>query len=138
MRRLLALVVLAAVCSQTAAAAPQPVLRIIFPEGSSVRQMADQAAHVRRIAIAKRKVTPVLSGKGYAAASARAKPPRAFVPFLKRRSIEGFLFPAGYEFLPSSTPASLIARQVETFEQRWRTIDLRAAKSDASRPRTAC
>ena len=52
MRRLLPLVVLAAVCAQAAGAAPEPVLRIIFPEGSSVRQMADQAAHVRRIAIA--------------------------------------------------------------------------------------
>ena len=76
------------------------MLRIIFPEGSSVRQMADQAAHVRRIAIAKRKVTPVLTGKGYAAAAARAKPPKTFVPFLKRRSIEGFLFPAGTSSCP--------------------------------------
>jgi UPF0755 protein len=134
MRRLLTLVVLAAACAQAAGAAPEPVLRIIFPEGSSVRQMADQATHVRRIAIAKRKVTPVLTGKGYAAAAARAKPPKTFVPFLKRRSIEGFLFPAGYQFLPSSTPASLIARQVETFEQQWRKLDLRAAKARKRTP----
>jgi UPF0755 protein len=110
------------------------VLRIIFPEGSSVRQMADQAAHVRRIAIDKRKVTPLLSGRTYAAAAARATPPREFSRFLKRRSIEGFLFPAGYEFLPSSTAASLVARQVATFAQRWRTVDLRPA---AARKRTA-
>jgi UPF0755 protein len=128
-RRIVLLAVLAAVCAQAAGAASQPVLRIIFPEGLSVRQMADQAAHVRRIAIQKRNVTPVLSGTGYAAAAARATPPRAFRPFLKRRSIEGFLFPAGYEFLPSSTPASLIARQIQTFEQQWRKLDLRAAKA---------
>jgi len=135
MRRTLLLVVLAAVCAQAAAAAaPQPVLRIIFPEGSSVRQMADQAAHVRRIAIEKRKVTPALSGKGYAAAATRARPPRAFAPFVNRRSIEGFLFPAGYQFLPSSTPSSLVARQIETFEQRWRTLDLRAAKARKRTP----
>lgn len=132
--RLVVLAIAAALLVQTAGAAPQPVLRIIFPEGSSVRQMADQAAHVRRIAIAKRNVTPVLSGKGYAAAAARAKPPRAFAPFVQRRSIEGFLFPAGYEFLPSSTPASLVARQIETFEQRWRTIDLRAARARTQTP----
>jgi UPF0755 protein len=96
--------------------------------------MADQAAHVRRIAIARRNVTPVLSGKGYAAAAARAKPPRSFAPFVRRRSVEGFLFPAGYEFLPSSTPASLIARQIETFEQRWRTLDLRAARARGRTP----
>jgi UPF0755 protein len=134
MRRIVLLAAVVAACAQAAGAAPQPVLRIIFPEGSSVRQMADQAAHVRRIAIARRNVTPVLSGKGYAAAAARATPPRAFVPFLKRRSIEGFLFPAGYEFLPSSTPASLIARQVETFEQRWQTLDLRASKARKRTP----
>src|SRR5829696_4472647 len=134
MRRLLALAVLGVVCIPTTRAAPEPVLRIVFPEGYSVRQMADQAAHVRRIAIEQRGVTPVLSGKGYAAAAARAKPPRAFARYLARRSIEGFLFPAGYEFLPSSTPASLIARQIQTFEQRWRTIDLRAARAKQRTP----
>ncbi len=134
MRRLLLLAVIAALAVPAAGAAPQPVLRIIFPEGTSVRQMADQAAHVRRIAIAKRGVTPVLSGKSYAAAAARATPPRAFAPFLKRRSVEGFLFPAGYQFLPSSTAASLVARQIRTFEQRWKTIDLRAARARKRTP----
>jgi UPF0755 protein len=134
MRRLLLLALLAALAVPAAGAAPQPVLRIIFPEGTSVRQRADQAAHVRRIAIARRGVTPVLSGKGYAAAAARATPPRAFVPFLKRRSVEGFLFPSGYQFLPSSTAASLIARQIRTFEQRWKTIDLRAARARKRTP----
>lgn len=133
-RRFAVFIALAGLCVPVAGAAQPVTLRIIFPEGSSVRQMADQAAHVRRIAIAKRQVTPLLSGKGYAAAAARATPPRAFRPFLKRRSIEGFLFPAGYEFLPSSTPASLIARQIETFEQRWRTVDLRAARARKRTP----
>jgi UPF0755 protein len=131
---LLLFLALAAVGVHAAHAEPQPVLRIIFPEGTSVRQMADQVAHVRRIAIEKRKVTPVLTGKGYAAAAARALPPSSFRQFLKRRSIEGFLFPAGYEFLPSSTPRSLIARQIETFEQRWKTIDLRPARARKRTP----
>ena len=134
MRRLLALALLTLCCVSTAGAAPEPVLRIVFPEGYSVRQMADQAAHVRRIAIRKRGVTPLLSGQGYAEAAARARPPRAFAPYLERRSVEGFLFPAGYEFLPSSTPASLIARQIDTFERRWRTIDLRAARAKQRTP----
>lgn len=134
MRRIVVVAAVAALCVQTAGAAPEPVLRIIFPEGTSVRQMADQAAHVRRIAIERRHVTPLLSGKTYAAAAARATPPRAFVPFLKRRSIEGFLFPAGYDFFPSSTAASLIARQIETFEQRWQTVDLRGARARKQSP----
>jgi UPF0755 protein len=134
MRRLLLTTLVAVLCAQTAGAAPEPVLRIIFPEGTSVRQMADQAAHVRRIAIAKRKVTPRLSGTTYAAAAARATPPRAFRPFLKRRSIEGFLFPAGYEFLPSTTASVLIARQIATFEARWRTVDLAPARARKRSP----
>ena len=136
MRRfcLLFAIATAAIGATSAASAPEPVLRIVFPEGYSVRQMADQAAHVRRIAIAKRGVTPRLSGSTYAAAAARAKPPSAVAGSLKRRSIEGFLFPAGYEFLPSSTPASLIARQIATFEQRWRTVDLSAARARKRTP----
>jgi uncharacterized YceG family protein len=126
-RRLLIVTLGAALFSQGAGAAPEPVLRIVFPEGYSVGQMSDQAAHVRRIAIAKRKVTPRLSGTAYAKAAARAVPPRTFRRYLTRRSIEGFLFPAGYEFLPSTTAATLIARQIATFEARWRTVDLRAA-----------
>jgi UPF0755 protein len=134
MRRLLLTFLVAALCTQSAGAAPEPVLRIIFPEGSSVRQMSDQAAHVRRIAIEKRKVTPRLAGAAYAAAAARAAPPKAFAPFLKRRSIEGFLFPAGYEFLPSSSAASLVARQIATFEARWQAVDLRAARARKRTP----
>ena len=134
MRRLLALVVLAAACAQAAGAAPEPVLRIIFPEGSSVRQMADQAAHVRRIAIRKRKRDAAADRDGLRRRGRAREAAAAFVPFLKRRSIEGFLFPAGYEFLPSSTPASLIARQIETFEQQWRKLDLRAAKARKRSP----
>ena len=117
----------AALGATAAASAPEPVLRIVFPEGYSVRQMADQAAHVRRIAIEKRKVTPRLSGNAYAAAAARATPPRSFARYLKRRSVEGFLFPSGYQFLPSTIAASLISRQIAAFEQRWRTVDLRPA-----------
>jgi UPF0755 protein len=134
MRRLLVLIVLPLLAVPAAGAEPEPVLRIVFPEGLSVRQMADQVAHVRRIAIAKRKVTPVLTGSGYAAAAGRATPPRAFARFLQRRSAEGFLFPAGYEFLPSTTAATLVARQIETFEQRWRSVDLRAARARGRTP----
>jgi uncharacterized YceG family protein len=134
MRRTVLTALIAALCAQSAGAAPEPVLRIIFPEGYSVRQMADQAAHVRRRAIATRKVTPRLSGTSYAAAAARATPPRPFARYLKRRSIEGFLFPAGYEFLPSSSAASLIGRQIATFEARWQTVDLAPARARKRTP----
>src|SRR5262245_24722157 len=71
------------------------VLRIVFPEGWSARQMADRAAEVRRIAIERRGVTPRLTGAGYARAVRRARPPRAFRGEAGNR-VEGFLFPALY------------------------------------------
>jgi len=122
------------VAAATAPAATQPVLRIVFPEGLTARQMADQSAHVRRIAIAKRGVTPQLSGASYAAAAAAAKAPAGFHSFLRRRSVEGFLFPALYEFTPSTRAAELVRRQIATFEQRWQTVDLRAARARQRTP----
>jgi UPF0755 protein len=127
MRRGLLVALVAALCAQAATAAPAPVLDIVFPEGYSVRQMADQAAHVRRIAIQKRKVTPRLSGTTYAAAARRALPPQPFRRYLKRRSVEGFLFPAGYQFFATTPASALVARQIATFQQRWRTVDIRPA-----------
>jgi peptidoglycan lytic transglycosylase G len=114
---------------------PQPVtLRIIFPEGFTAAQMADRVAAVRRIAIRRRHVTPRLTGAAYAAAVSRAHPPRAFASYLERRSIEGFLFPALYEFTPETTAATLVANQVAAFAQRWRTVDLRAAQRRGRTP----
>jgi UPF0755 protein len=107
------------------AVAQAPVtLRIIFPEGFSVRQMADRVSEVRRIAIRKRGVTPRLTGARYAAAAPNARVPAAFRGQRRRRSAEGFLFPSLYEFTQATTAGELIEDQVAGFEQRWRTIDL--------------
>jgi UPF0755 protein len=133
-RALVTLLAAAALGAVAAPAASAPVLRIVFPEGLTARQMADQAAHVRRIATEKRGVTPRLSGASYAAATAAAKAPAGFRPFLRRRSVEGFLFPALYQFLPSTPAAELVQRQIATFEQRWRTVDLRAARAQQRTP----
>jgi UPF0755 protein len=136
MRRLMLLlaVAAAALATTTAPAATEPELKIVFPEGWSAGQMADRAAEVRQIAIRKRGVTPLLSGSTYAAATRAAKAPASFRPFLKRRSVEGFLFPSTYFFEPSSTAPSLVARQIETFQRRWASIDLRAAKARKQTP----
>jgi UPF0755 protein len=136
MRRFFLLLALAAagLASTTAPAATEPVLTIRFPEGWSARQMADRAAEVRLIAIRKRGVTPQLSGSTYAAATRGAKAPATFRPFLKRRSVEGFLFPSTYFFEPSSSAASLVARQMETFQREWKSIDLRGAKTRKRTP----
>jgi peptidoglycan lytic transglycosylase G len=123
----------AGAAAEQAAARPAstaPVtLRIIFPEGFTVRRMADRVSEVRKIAIRKRGVTPRLTGVAYAAAAARARAPVAFRPYLERRGVEGFLFPSLYEFTPTTPAAELVANQLAAFEHRWRTIDLRYARA---------
>ena len=131
---LLAAVALAVCASQVSAATAPVTLRIVFPEGFSARQMADRVSEVRKIAIRKRNVTPRLTGVAYKTATAQARAPRAFRPFLKRRSIEGFLFPSLYEFTEFTRASELVENQISAFEQRWRTIDLRPARA---RGRTA-
>jgi UPF0755 protein len=140
-RLLIALVALALAAglgaSARSAAAPQATaktLRILFPEGFSARQMIDRVAEVRRIAIRKRNVTPRLTGRAYAEALAATPAPRAFRRYLERRSVEGFLFPALYEFGPRTPASRLVANQVAAFERRWRTVDLRGARARKRSP----
>jgi UPF0755 protein len=133
--RVLLLVIAAALGSAvaaTAAAPPSPTLRIVFPEGFSVRQMTDRVAAVRRIAISKRHVKPVLTGSAYRAAAARAAPPPGFAA--KRGSIEGFLYPSLYKFGPSTTAPQLIGLQLAAFGRAWKTVDLRAAEAAGRTP----
>jgi UPF0755 protein len=117
--------------------APPPVettpplarLRIIFPEGFTRREMADRVAAVREIAIAKRGVTPRLTKTGYLEASGAATPPAEFRKDWKLSSIEGFLFPATYEFTKLTSSGRLVGDQLRAFRRSWRTVNLRYARS---------
>ena len=109
----------------TAAVVKPTILRIVFPEGFNRKEMVTRVAEVRQIAKTKRKVTPRLSGNAYAAASKRAQVP---VGFKGAKGIEGFLFPATYEFTPKTTGAQLVDNQIEHFERNWAKVDLAAAK----------
>jgi uncharacterized YceG family protein len=84
---------------------------------------------VRGIAIAKRRVTPRLTRDGYLRAVARALPPPRFRADVKRDSLEGFLFPASYEFTQKTTARELVAEQLRAFRQRFRGVDLAYARS---------
>ena len=111
----------------TTAAVPKPViLRVVFPEGFTRKEMVKRVAEVRRIARTKRKVNPKLSGDAYARATQSAKVPAAFRK--DARGIEGFLFPATYEFTPKTTSAKLVADQVAFFEENWKKVDLAEAR----------
>ena len=114
---------------ETTGPPPLKRLRVIFPEGFTVREMADRVAAVREIAIAKRKVTPRLTRAAYLKAVAQAVPPPRFRKDLKRDSMEGFLFPAGYEFTQATTAKELVADQLEAFRERFGSVDLSYARS---------
>lgn len=115
----------AALVAAVAAPAADIQLKVIFPEGWSVRQMADRVAEVRVIAIRDRHVTPALSGSRYATAASTMQRPRGFP---RGRKIEGFLFPAGYFFSPTSTARDLIRKQLDAFVQAWAKVDVGARK----------
>jgi len=114
-----------------AAETPPPLarLRIIFPEGFTRRDMADRVAAVRQIAVEKRGVTPRLTRTGYLRASGAALPPPEFRKDWKLSSIEGFLFPATYEFTKLTSSARLVSDQLRAFRKNWRKVDLRYARS---------
>ena len=109
--------------------APLARLRIIFPEGFTVREMADRVAVVRKIAIARRGVTPRLTKAGYLGASSKAAPPAEFRKDWAGERIEGFLFPATYEFTKVTPSSRLVDDQLRAFRKQWRKVDLRYAKS---------
>ena len=113
----------------TETAPPLARLRIIFPEGFTRREMADRVGAVREIAIRKRNVTPRLTRSGYLQASGSAKPPAVFRKNWGGESIEGFLFPATYEFSQYTSSAMLVRDQLEHFRRQWRRVDLRNARS---------
>ena len=108
---------------------PLARLRVIFPEGFTRGEMADRVAAVREIAIQKRGVTPRLTRSGYLRASAGAVPPAAFRKDWAGESIEGFLFPATYEFSQHTSSAELVRDQLGHFRRQWARVDLRHARS---------
>jgi UPF0755 protein len=125
MRRLAVAFAVCLMLAPTAAAAPSPQLRIIFQEGLSTRQMTDRAAAVRRIAIRKRHVTPLLSGAAYATALKAATPPAGFG---RPAGIEGFLFPDTYVFGASTRAADIVAQQQSAFAAAWRRVTVPAGR----------
>ncbi|HEY1365601.1 MAG TPA: endolytic transglycosylase MltG [Gaiellaceae bacterium] len=110
----------------TAAALPPKPFRVVFPEGFTRRQMAQRVTAVAAIAHRERGVDPRLSSKAYLAATQ----PRRIPGFgSKRRPLEGFLFPATYEFLAKTTSPQLVESQLKAFRQNWRKLDLSYARS---------
>ena len=107
--------------------APRRTFTVVFPEGFTREQMA---ARVGTVAASAARVSgkPVaLSEQGYVAATARVRVP-CFGQAV-RRNLEGFLFPATYDFLATTTATQLVAAQLQAFCREWSTVDLSYARS---------
>jgi len=105
---------------------PKP-FRIIFPEGFTRAEMGERVAAVAKIAQGKHRGKVHLSRASYLAASKRIVVP-CFTPHA-RTKVEGFLFPATYDFLAKTTSKQLVADQVQAFCRNWKTINLSYARS---------
>jgi uncharacterized YceG family protein len=119
----------AATATPTSTAVPPPPkpFRIVFPEGFTRVQMGVRVKAVAKIAERERHKPVRLSQTAYLAASRGA-----VVPCFGRKrqtNLEGFLFPATYDFLRATPSRALVADQLETFCDRWRTVDLGYARS---------
>jgi UPF0755 protein len=106
---------------------PKP-FRIVFPEGFTRAQMASRITAVDKIAHRERGVRPRLNAKKYLALTARSPLPGKFARDRKRRSLEGFLFPATYDFLRKTTTKQLVQQQLAAFKRNWSKIDLSYAR----------
>jgi peptidoglycan lytic transglycosylase G len=142
LRRALSLSAVAAALAAAAtgcggsAAAPKPtgptgpkVLHVVFPEGFTRRQMAERITAIRGIAEHRRGVTPRITARGYLAASVSSPLPGRFAGDGKRRSLEGFLFPATYAFFSNEAARRFVRSQVDAFRRNWARVDLRYARS---------
>ena len=100
--------------------------RIVFPEGFSRREMAHRVQVVARIAQSKHRGHVRFSQRTYLAATHA----RRLAGFgAKQRPLEGFLFPATYDFLAGTTSAQLVQKQLTAFADNWSQVDLKYARS---------
>ncbi|MFL5982562.1 MAG: endolytic transglycosylase MltG [Gaiellaceae bacterium] len=111
---------------ETVIAMPKP-FHIVFPEGFTRRDMGARVDAVAKIAQRKRHARPRIARRTYLAVTRTPRVPPCFSGEV--RTLEGFLFPATYEFFPQTTSRQLAGEQLEAFCQNWERVDLRYARS---------
>lgn len=110
-----------------AVAPPPPPFRILFPEGFTRAQMALQVRDVARIAEAERHQPVLLNERGYLRFSRGGE-----VPCLGDHhyaDLEGFLFPATYDFTRQTSSRMLVNEQIQAFCQRFSAVNLSYARA---------
>jgi UPF0755 protein len=104
-----------------------PTLRVVFPEGFTRREMSRRIAVVNRIAREERDLETRLRQQQYLDLTAEMPPPDGFAE-ARGKTLEGFLFPATYDFSPETTTRELVERQLEAFRHNWGQVDLTTAR----------
>jgi UPF0755 protein len=110
----------------TAVVAPRP-FKVVFPEGFTRAQMAERVGAVAEIAKNERGRTPALARRAYLDDTSSPRREPGFGR--KRYPLEGFLFPATYDFTIRTTSAQLIGKQLDAFRTSWAKVNLRYARS---------
>jgi UPF0755 protein len=111
----------------TTAALPPKPFRVVFPEGFTRAQMAQRVAAVARIAQRERGTRTKLAARSYLAATSSRRAEPGFGS--RRYQLEGFLFPATYDFVAKTTSAQLVAQQLKAFRTNWAKVNLSYARS---------
>jgi uncharacterized YceG family protein len=113
---------------------PKPILRIVFPEGFTRKEMAGRIAAVNEIAEKERGITPSLKPRAYLAATEDVRDLPAGFKNDDPPNLEGFLFPATYDFTEDTTSKQLVDDQLEAFERAWSEVDQEYARSKSLTP----
>lgn len=138
---LLALVLLAGIAAAVAVVASREsgdtiatprTFTVVFPEGFTREQMAARVGAVAARAAHESGSPFALNEQTYGAATVRARVP--CFGRTERRNLEGFLFPATYDFAAGTTAKQLVAAQLEAFCREWNTVDLSYARSKGLTP----
>jgi uncharacterized YceG family protein len=106
---------------------PPHQFRIVFPEGFTRVEMGVRVQVVAKKAEHERHENVRLAQKAYLAASRHGVVP-CFGKGMQK-NLEGFLFPATYDFQFNTTSKQLVADQIQAFCQRWSGVDLAYARS---------
>jgi UPF0755 protein len=110
-----------------AGATSSDTFKLTFPEGLTREQMAERVGASAASAARESGERIALTEQAYIAATAQARIP-CFGDGV-RSDLEGFLFPATYDFDAETTAAQLVAAQLQAFCREWSTVDLSYARS---------
>jgi uncharacterized YceG family protein len=120
---------------ERAAPPPAPIVppktcNIAFPEGFTREQMAAKITSNARAAQKECGFRSRLSESRYLAlTSGSSLVQRQFLTQGRPPHLEGFLFPATYEFTPRTTTRQIVNAQLAAFRKNWAKVNLRYARS---------